>query len=185
MMPDFAAFRAGQLEFAELVRDLDYRALSSLADQIYNDLESTTADATDAAVAFVPQDPNLQAPGEEGWTLGHVIVHLTAGLEELSAIAAMMARGVPVEGRLRYELPWESVTTTGQIRLRLQESRRICKAFLGGWPDEPHLDLTRVMVPRFGPLNAVGIFTIGLMHADGHFEQLREIMRQSKDLEPA
>ncbi len=182
MMPDFAAVRSGQLPFPDAVKDLDYKELPVLAGQLYDAIDEITAEVTDQAVAFTPKDPNLQDSAEAGWTLGHVIVHVTAGLEELSAIAAMMARGVEVEGRLRYETPWETVTTVQQIRDRLKESRRITMAFFGGWPEEPHLDVTRTPIPRFGPMNAVATFGLGLFHTDSHLEQLREIMRQGQEL---
>ncbi len=182
-MPDFAAVREGRLPYAEAVRDLDQAALRRLTDEIYDAMGAIVAGATDAAVGFAPHDPALTDPAERAWTLGHVVVHVTAGCEESAAVAAMLARGVPVPegpaGRSRYETPWETILTARQVFDRLAESRRMCQAFLNAWPDEPHLDLTYTLIPRFGPLNAVGRYALGLFHADAHLEQLREIMRQA------
>lgn len=181
-MPDFEAFRAGKLTYQDLQNSTDYHELSALAGGVFNQVEAIVADLTDKAVDFVPKDEHLQDPGEQGWTLGHVIAHLTAGLEEFSAMGAMLARGVPIEGRLRYETPWEEVHTANQVHQRLTESRRITHAFFGGWPDAPHFDVTRLIVPSFGPLNATGVALLGIMHGTGHYDQLREIMRQAKEL---
>ncbi len=182
-MPDFAAVRAGRLPYAEAVNNLDHAALRRLTDEIYDALGAAVAGATDAAVGFVPRDPALTDPAERAWTLGHVIVHVTAGCEDSAAVAATLARGVPVPegpaGRSRYETPWETVLTARHVFDRLAESRRMCHAFLDAWPDAPHLDLTVTLVPRFGPLNAIGRYALGLFHADAHLEQLREIMRQA------
>jgi hypothetical protein len=53
-------------------------------------------------------------------------------------------------------------------------------AMLAAWPDEPDLATTIVQVERFGPLNAVGRYLLGLMHEDGHLGQIAEIMRQAR-----
>lgn len=54
----------------------------------------------------------------------------------------------------------------------------MCSAFLSAWPDAPHLDETVAPVPQLGPMNAVGLYALGLAHAQGHLDQLREIVRQ-------
>lgn len=114
------------------------------------------------------------------WTLGHVVVHTTAGSEEGAAAALTLARGAPLDGRPRYEVPWEEVTTIGQVVRRLEESRRMRLAMLAAWPDEPHLGNTAVLIERLGPLNATGRYLVGLMHEDGHLPQLAEIARQAR-----
>jgi len=182
LIPEPKALFAGQITFAEVLEGIDYKEFPGVAEELYNEIETIIAGASDGAVSFTPKDPALQDPGEAGWTLGHVIVHLTAGLEELSAMAAMQARGVSPEGRLRYEIPWETVTTAAQVNHRMTESRRIVKAFFGGWPDEPHFETTRVAIPQLGPMNCNATFMLGLMHTKGHLEQLREIMGQAKSL---
>src|SRR6185437_14579064 len=111
---------------------------------------------------------------------GHVIVHVTASSEEAAALALVLARGLPVEGRSRYEVYWETVTTIAQARQRLEESRKMRKAMLDAWPDEPHLEVTYIPYQSVGPINAIGRFILGLSHDDSHLEQLREIMRQGR-----
>lgn len=46
----------------------------------------------------------------------------------------------------------------------------------------PHLDITIARIPRFGPMNAIGIHMLGIFHGESQIQQLREIMRQSKTL---
>src|ERR1035437_766786 len=103
--------------------------------------------AEDGDVAFVPDDPEANdtfaSQAEDvglSWTLGHVVVHTTASSEESAALALVLARGLPVEGRSRSEVPWEQVRTLEFIRHRIEESRRMRLAMLAAWPDEPHLD---------------------------------------------
>lgn len=175
----------------------NFAALGSLADPLSvedlakhsNDLTETVlgliADCDDAAVVFQPVDPeaNDTFAGSEGdvniaWTLGHVIVHLTASAEESAFLAAEMARGVEFHGRSRYETDWETVTTIAQCRQRLEESRRQCLASLQIWPDQPNLEITR----EFGPahFNAKAQFILGLLHADSHLGQIADVVQQAK-----
>lgn len=180
-LPDFAAILSGERPYAEIAPSYSLQDLKALTDQIYDALEARVRDATDAAVTLLPHDPHLKDPAtEQGWTLGHVIAHVTAGLEEGAAIASTLARGAVPEGRPRYEVPWESITTAAQVRQRLAESRRMVHGFLQTWPDVPHLDVAHTPIPRFGPLNAVSRILLALGHADGHFEQVDEILRQAR-----
>ncbi len=96
----------------------------------------------DFDVAFLPMDPLADDPGaseddekNSGWTLGHLIAHVTASAEESAAVAAELARGVPYHGRSRREVPWREIATVAQCRARLHECRRICLAGLAMWPD--------------------------------------------------
>ena len=141
----------------------------------------------DADVTFVPQDPLADDPAAEpghevnvAWTLGHIIVHLTATAEESAALAAEMARGVPHHGRSRREVPWEEVTTVAQCRTRLEESRRICLASLGMWPDSPDLANTYVPWEDAAPMGANSRFLLGLQHAADHLAQLRDVVGQAR-----
>jgi hypothetical protein len=143
--------------------------------------------AQDVDVVFIPVDPEAldeyaQSADEavEPWTLGHVIVHITASSEESAARASQLARGVPVDGRNRYETPWQTIRSIAHVRARLEESRRMRHAFLNTWPDPPHLDnLYQSKNPKYRPFNAVGMFLSGLSHDDAHLKQLADIMRQS------
>jgi hypothetical protein len=144
----------------------------------------------DGCVTFEPVDPAADDPyaatEEEKhvpWTLGHVIVHTTASAEERAAHGSLLARGAEVKGRARYEVPWPSVTTLGQLVHRLEESRRIRLAYLDAWPDNPHLDNVynhSRYVELFGLLNAVGITLMGLHHEVEHVGQMADIVRQAR-----
>ena len=175
---NFEDVRTGQISYADLVRTIGHSDLYTITDELFDELKSILASATDAAVIFVPHDVAATDASEQGWTLSHIVTHFTASFEESAAAAAMFARGVKVEARLRYETPWESLVTQQMVMARLGESQRICRAFLDAWPDEPHLDITVTMIPRFGPLNAIGMYTLGLLHAQGHLNQLRETLAQ-------
>lgn len=177
MKIDLSPVHAGQMSYADLIRTVRYADLYEMTDELFKALEAMLAESSDATILFVPHDPAADQ-GEQGWTLGHVIAHLTATLEETAAIAALLARSILVEARLRYETPWQSLSTVEMVRARLQESRRTCCAFLDAWPDVPHLDVTRTLIPVFGPMNAIGFYVLGMAHAQGHLDQLREIIHQ-------
>ncbi len=161
----------------EQVADVDFRDLPRLTNETFDRLDALAADIDDAAVVFVPEDPQADPAEGAPWTFGHVIVHLTAGLEENAALANTLARGAEVTGRPRYETPWEQVTTAEQVRRRLVESRRMTLALLEGWPDEPHLGNVHEH-DYFGTTNAVAYHLLGIAHAQDHFGQLAEIRRQ-------
>ncbi len=181
MVLDMEAFRSGKASYADLVRDITHADLYRLTDEYFDTVESIVVDVTDMGVTFVPYDAELKDPNEEAYTLGHVIVHLTATLEESVSIASVLARGIAFDGRLRYETPWQTIHTAQQVHARLRESRRMCHAYLDAWPDAPHLDVTITRIPSFGPMNAIGMDVLGIMHGEAHVEQLREIMHQSKN----
>ena len=176
---DRTAIFSGQQSYADALRDVRYSDLYIYTEEIYNEIAAIIANANDAAVTFVPRDPAAEGGDEQGWTLGHVIAHLTATSEEAASAAAMMARGVNLEQRLRYEVPWETITSAEQVRERVQESHRMSRALLGAWPDAPHLEVELTFIPQLGPMNAIGRYVLGLFHAQSHLEQLREIMRQA------
>jgi len=108
------------------------------------------------------------------------VVHATATAEEAGALALTLARGLPVDGRSRYETPWQTVRTIDQLRHRLEESRRMRLAMLAAWPDGPRLDQSVRLSERFAPMNAIGLYLFGLMHEDEHLSQVAEIMRQAR-----
>lgn len=178
---DIAAVRAGKTTLAEQTKMLTQEDLHAAATALCETLQTLVADIADQAVTFVPNDPAAQEGDEKGWTLGHVIVHLTATLEESFAFAAQLARGIELEGsvRLRYETPWESIQTGKQVKARLAECQRITLAFLSAWPDQPNLDVSVARIPAFGPMNAVAMCTLGLVHGQVHLPQISEILRQS------
>src|SRR5947209_6881409 len=186
-MLDFTPVRNKTLTYSDLCRDLTKADLHRLTDEMIDTMLAIIVDAKDEDVDFVPLDPNandtfgIAEEADLAWTLGHVIVHATASSEESAALASTLARGLAVEGRSRYEVPWRTVHSVAQLHQRLEESRRIRLAFLDTWPDEPHLEVTYQPYPQIGPLNAISRFIMGLYHDDSHLEQLREIMRQARE----
>jgi DinB superfamily len=179
---DLAAVRAGKATYADQIKNISYQDLRTYIDEVFQTFQSTISSATDAEANFVARDPQATTGNEVGWTPGHVIAHMTATLEETAAIASVLARGVQIESglRLRYETFWEEIRTAQQLQARLAESQRICNAYLDAWPEQPHLDVTITRIPFVGPTNAIGVCAMGIAHAQGHYEQLKEIMRQAQ-----
>ncbi len=149
------------------------------------------APLTDAHVTFIPHDPDANDPHApeaeqfQGWSVAHLVAHMTATGEELAAVASVLARGIdyPRATRLRYETDWHTLTTHAQVMQRLDESLRIRLALLDSFPDQPHLD-THYGVPdgwieRFGKVNALAAALTGLRHEDEHWGQLQEAVRQA------
>jgi hypothetical protein len=186
-MLDFAPVRSRKMTISQLTADLSHDDLRRLTDEMIDQMLSLIADCTDDDVVFQPVDPEAhdsfavdEAAVDMPWTLGHVIVHVTASAEENAFLAAEMARGVPVERRRsRYETPWQTVTTIIQCRERLEESRRMRQASLSMWPAVPHLDNRYRLWQDAGEVNAIGRFVLGLWHDDGHLDQIANIVRQA------
>lgn len=185
-MLDFAPVRNKETTVEELAADLTKADFVTLTNEMIDTVLGLIEECTDADVTFVPVDPDAhdayaEDPADDTlpWTLGHVIVHMTASSEEGAAIAAELARGVEFHGRSRYETPWESMTTVAQCRQRLEESRRMQLASLEMWPDEPQLDHFYVSEYSGKEITTRMRFVFGLSHADNHLEQIAEIVRQS------
>lgn len=184
-MPDLTYLQQDGATLSELAAGLTSDDLRALTQQMIDRQLVLIAGCDDAAVVFLPQDPGAYdqyaATSEEAhvaWTLGHVIVHVTASSEEAAFLAAEMARGIVREGRSRYETPWESVTTIDQCRQRLEESRRMRLASLDMWPAVPHLAVT-VTTRHSGEHNALGRFLRGLLHDADHLGQIEAIVEQA------
>ncbi|NWF70141.1 MAG: DinB family protein [Chloroflexi bacterium] len=177
-------------EFAQRFTIADLRAAANTS---IDTILEIIRDADDAQVVFLPHDPQANDPyavaGEEhiGWSLAHLVVHVTASAEEWATYSAILARGLayPAEPRLRYETNWHTVTTKAQCVQRLEESRRMRLAYLDAWPDTPHLDVYREMserfTERFGQFNAISAFVFGLRHEIGHYAQMREAARLARE----
>jgi hypothetical protein len=185
-MLNFQAVRNGEITFAELVADLSVDDLRDLTNEVAETMLRLIAGCTDADVVFEPvdaeaDDPFAATPEEVHmtWNLGHVIVHTTASAEESAAVAAELARGVEYRGRSRYEVPWQQMRTIAGCRQRLEESRRMGLASLGMWPAEPHLDNAYEIWPDRPKVNAIGRYVLGLMHAEDHWGQIEEIVKQA------
>ena len=186
MLLDFKAVIDKEIGIQEFADKLNVDDLRKATNAYVDKVLALIADCTDADVIFVPEDTEANdtyADSEDvvdlAWTLGHVIVHITATTEEAAALAAEMARGVPNHGRSRSEVPWETVKTVAQCRHRLEESRRMRLASLDMWPDEPYLDNTYQPYPSAGSINAVGRFVFGLYHDWDHLDQISEVVSQA------
>jgi hypothetical protein len=185
-MLDFTMLGKG-VKMRHLAEHLTTDDLRALTNEMIDTILNLIAECVDADVTFVPSDPEAFDSFTEDpdlvhlpWTLGHVIVHITASAEEAAFIAAELARGVPKRGgRSRYEVPWKTITTIVQCRDRLEESRRMRLAMLDVWPLKPDLENSYEARPGFEPLNAQTRFVFGLKHDHDHLKQIEEIVRQA------
>lgn len=184
---DFTKVNNREISYSKLVDTLNFSDLRQLTNGMIDTILDLIAECEDADVVFEPDDPdaNDTFASNDGelnipWTLGHVIVHITASSEESAALAAELARGVPFHGRSRSEVPWQTVTSISQCRQRLEESRRMRLASLDMWPDQPHLNIRHKAYDFVGEANAVGYFVLGLFHDDSHLEQIIDIVQQAK-----
>jgi hypothetical protein len=161
--------------------------LRRLTGVLLDDLQRTLRRCVDADVTFEPIDPlaedrDAASPDQanQAWTLGHILAHVTASAEESAAVAAEPARGVAYHGRSRREVPWETVTTLTQCRMRLEESRRMRLVSLEMWPARPALENTYTPWEGAPTFNALSCFYLGLRHEAGHLAQLRDVIGQAR-----
>jgi hypothetical protein len=183
---DFAPVQNRKMKIQDMARNLTMDDLRVMTVEMIETVLALIADCRDEDVTFIPEDPGAHdryAVNKEevdmAWTLGHVIVHITASAEESAFLAAELARGVAFHGRSRYEVPWETVTTMEQCRHRLEESRRMRLASLDMWPDRP--DLENVYSPNkgVGRIGARERFLLGLKHDADHLGQIEDIVAQA------
>ena len=187
-MFDFTPLLQPQARLSELTAHLTGDDLRRYTDEMIDTLLALSAACTDADVTFQPIDPEAndtyaatEAEVHMAWTLGHVMVHVTASAEESAFLAAELARGVKFHGRSRCEVLWQTVTSIAQCRDRLEESRRMRLASLDLWPNPPHLDNSYEIPGRStGPINCVTRFMLGLRHDDAHLDQIKHIVQQSQ-----
>ncbi len=189
-MLNFNLVREKKTTYRALAAPLTVKRLHALTDESINLILKIIKNARDRDVVFQPSDPqandasaSTSAETNIAWTLGHVIVHVTASAEEAAMLACELARGVVVEKRSRYETHWETVKTINQCRKRLEESRRIRHMLLSAWPDKP-LPTTYTPGAWAGEVDCKARFIMGLGHEESHYEQLREIMRQASGAAP-
>jgi hypothetical protein len=189
MTLDFNRLMQDGLHMIDLAQDVTINDLREATNRSIDTLLSFLDGLDDAAVTFDPVDPEANDPhaveGEEniGWSLAHLIAHVTASSEEGAAISSLLARGFATSERPRYETPWRDITTHAHCIQRLEESRRMRLAYLDTWPDTPHLDVYREVSERFteavGLMNAPAAFLFGLRHEIGHFDQCRDVRQQA------
>lgn len=189
---DFAPVENNEMTLLQFSKNFTVEDLRAITNESIDTLLKIVQGLNDTQVTFLPHDPEADdpfaKPGEEkiGWSIAHLVVHVTASSEEWATYSSFLARGIPypAEPRLRYETEWKSVTTTAQCIQRLEESRRIRLGYLAAWPDQPNLEIKRELSPRFiekfGQFNAPACFLFGLKHEFGHYAQFREVARQAK-----
>jgi hypothetical protein len=186
-MFDFTPVIQKQAKLSELTTNLTVEDLRRFTNEMIDTMLDLIAGSTDADVTFQPIDPQAddkyaasEAEVHLAWTLGHLIVHVTASAEESAFLAAELARGVTFHGRSRSEVPWQTVTSIAQCRDRLEESRTMRLASLELWPNPPHL-ANAYEVPNWstGPINCLTRFMLGLSHDNTHLEQIKDVVQQS------
>lgn len=143
---------------------------------------------SDEQATFIPTDPDADDPfaaseveRHMGWSLVHLVMHVTASAEEAAAFSSILARGIPIGGRLRSERDWRQVSTCFETLARLDECRRMCLAYLATWPDQPDLITVRIMPENLSWMkpNAKISFLAGLMHWHKHIEQFQKVVMQA------
>lgn len=186
-MIDFGPLRRKEKSLQDLAAGLSRDDLGGFTREMCAAQLSALEEAADEDVVMVPDDPEANdtfaSQAEDvglSWTLGHVVVHTTASSEESAALALTLARGLAVEGRSRYEVPWEQARTVAFIRHRIEESLRMRLAMLDAWPDQPDLDNFYTPYAGRPPMNALGRFLGGLAHDDSHLEQMHKIIEQAR-----
>jgi DinB superfamily len=191
MVIDLSPVISGDMKMLEFSRPFSVADLRDTTNHSLDTIRQFIEGKSDTYVTFLPVDPNANdpfaKPGEEniGWSLAHLVAHVTASSEEWATYSSILARGIhyPAEPRLRFETEWTSITSTAQTLQRLEESRRLRLGYLAAWPDQPDLTMLRGLSPRyvekFGEMNAPAAFLFGLMHEVGHHEQFREVARQA------
>lgn len=191
MLIDYSPLVSGDLKIMQFATQFTVEDLRQIASGQVDFLLEQIKDLTDADVVFDPVDPNAHdpyaKPGEEhiGWSLAHLIAHVTSSSEEWVTYSSILARGIhyPADPRLRYETDWRALTTVAQVVQRLEESRRMRLGYLAAWPDQPDLEMRRDLSPRyverFGEFNAPAAFLFGLYHEWQHFDQIKDVRAQA------
>jgi hypothetical protein len=189
---DFTPVDNHEMTLLQFSENFTVEDLKAITNESVDTLLKIVQGLNDTQVTFLPHDPEADdpyaKPGEEkiGWSIAHLVVHVTASSEEWATYSSFLARGIPypAEPRLRYETEWKSVTTTAQCIQRLEESRRIRLGYLAAWPDKPNLEMKRELssrfIEKFGEFNATTCVLFGLKHEFGHYAQFREVARQAK-----
>ena len=188
-MIDFSPVRDGDMKYLEFAGQFNIDDLRNAANESIDFLLSLLEDLDDADIVFDPVDNDANDPyaveGEEqiGWTIGHLVAHVTASSEEGAAFSSLLARGIAASERPRYETPWRDLDTKAKCVQRLEESRRMRLSYLDTWPDTPFLDVYREVSPRFtehfGVMNATAAFLFGLSHEVGHYDQIKDVRQQA------
>ncbi|MDX2160358.1 MAG: DinB family protein [bacterium] len=196
MLIDFTPVEQKTIKLGEFAQQFSVEDLRRATNASLDLLRSIIDQTDDRHIAFDPLDPKADDPhaieGEEkiGWSLGHLVAHVTATSEESAAVASVLARGIayPREPRLRYETPWRDISTKSHAVQRLEESRRIRLGYLAAFPDHPFFDLKQDISERalemWGDINARTRFLLGLYHEWQHYDQFRDVLGQALAAHP-
>ena len=190
MRVDFTPIRERTQKAIPFAAQYTLEDIRSAAIESVESMLNLIADLDDSDVTFVPMDPEANdpyaAPEEQniGWTLAHLIVHVTASTEEYVSVASVISRGIdyPREPRLRYETHWKSLTTKLQCEQRLRESLRIRLGYLDAFPDvilDGRWERGERFLELFGEVDAKAAYLFGLNHEAGHHAQMLEVRRQA------
>lgn len=170
------------------VEQLTPADLWTLTNALIDDVQKMFRRCKDADISFVPVDPlaNDAAAADNtdvniAWTLGHIIVHMTASSEESAFLAAELARGVEYHGRSRSEVPWTTMTTVAQCRERLEESRCMRLASLSLWPADTQIATRYQVSEKSQPMGPVARFAAGLRHDSSHLAQVHDVIQQARE----
>jgi hypothetical protein len=189
---DFSPVNGDTVKVAHFAQTLTVAQFKTATQASLDLLVSIVGDATDAEIVHIPDDPlandpyAAEAERNLGWSLAHLIAHVTATSEEYCAIASILGRGVnyPRVPRLRFETPWREITTASHAMQRLEESRRIRMGYLETIPDSPHLDTLRELSDgyreKFGDQNMLTAIAMGLYHENDHYDQFRDVRAQAR-----
>ncbi len=190
MLLDFTRLNNKEVTIYDFSKPLTLDDLRAATHASIDRMVELLKDTTDADLTFIPNDPDADdayAPADEryqGWSLAHLVLHVTASAEEAAAYGSLLARGVvlPQGVRVRYEPDWHLVKTKAEVMHRLEESRRIRLSYLNTWPDQPHLDTFREFSPEssaYRQMNAIGAVVSGLRHENNHFDQMQRALDQA------
>ncbi len=190
MLIDFSPVREGGMKLLEFSARFTFHDLRLAINAYVDATLDLLADCDDAMLTYEPHDEGAHDPFATesdqhiGWNLAHLVLHVTASLEEGAAFCSVLGRGISLGGRLRYEPDWRAFTTRDQVIARLEECRRMCLAYLDTLPELPHLDVYRELpepvAEHFGKLNAPANMLLGLRHWDDHIAQMQDAKAQAQ-----
>ena len=105
MLIDFSPVDRHEVQMLEFAKQFSLADLKAATNASIDFMLDIIKDMSDAQLTFLPYDPDADDPhaveGEEkiGWSLAHLVVHVTASAEEGAAFSSMLARGIPYPER--------------------------------------------------------------------------------------
>jgi hypothetical protein len=189
MLIDFQPVFKKEKTLIELANEYSHADLGAALNSYVNFTHQVISEVSDEQATHIPVDSNADDPYATteadrhlGWSLVHLVMHVTATAEEAAAFSSILARGIAIGGRLRSERNWREVTTCAEAVARLEECRRMCLAYLATWPDRPDLTTVRIMPQNLSWMkpNAPVSFLAGLLHWHRHIEQFQHVAEQAR-----